>query len=177
MATIKYRVNPEDSQPTPKIALKDINGQKKVSCECCAADEWLIVDFYPKDSGGMISGSICNPYFFDESFDFCWCEGGNYDGNSSRQRIETNVGKAKADGVWTSSVNFDVRAHIDVGDGADPTQQRDAVISVSYKGITKISYFTTIEDELGSNCTIHPVNRTITIYATKLADGSNFEIV
>lgn len=88
------------------------------------------------------------------------------------------MGAAKADGVWTSSVNFSLKAHIDVGDGtADQTQQRDAAISVSYKGTAKISYFTTIEDELGSNCTIHPVNRTITIYATRLADGSYFEIM
>lgn len=176
MATIKYKVNPEDSQSTPRIVIKDINGQKKVGCECCAADEWLIVDFYPKNSSGMISGSICNPYFFYDGFDFCWCEGGKYDGNSGRQRIETNVGAAKADGVWTSSVNFSIKAHIDF-EGADPTQQRDAAISVSYKGTAKISYFTTIEDELGSNCTIHPVNRTITIYATRLADGSYFEIM
>ena len=179
MSTIKYKV---DEYGAEKIVLKEVNGQQKVGCECC--DEWLIVDF----SGYGVSGSICTPTagFFAYTGQ-CWCEGGFYDGESNRQHIETNVGAARADGVWTSSVNFSVKAHSD--EECDPYQPsggictgnnagiRSGTLSVTYKGVTKSTDISLVIAEYGTNCSGEDVGKTITVYATPLGDGSYFEIV
>jgi hypothetical protein len=183
MATIKYT---QDGSSTKKIILKNVDGQNVVSCECCVVDEWMIVDFEPKNNAdGSVSGSICNPGFFYSSYDFCWCEGGIYDGNSSRQLIETNVGAARADGVWSSSVNFDVKAHLEypcetfIPDTSicDPQTTYTGSISVTYKGVTKSQNMNLFRAERGSDCTIYDVSPIITVYSTPLGDGSYFEIV
>ena len=168
MPTIKYKV---DEYGAKKIILKDVNGQQKVSCECC--DEWLIVDF----TGTSVSGSICTSAtgFFSTS---CWCEGGFYDGESTRDHIETNVGAARADGVWTSSVNFSVKAHSDqMCEECSPETSNSGTLSVTYKGITKTASISLVVAEYGSNCSGEDVGKTITVYATPLGDGSYFEIL
>lgn len=177
MPTIKYKV---DEYGAKKIILKDVDGQQKVGCECC--DEWLIVDF----SGYSVSGSICTPTagFFAYTGQ-CWCEGGFYDGESNRQHIETNVGAARADGVWTSSVNFSVKAHSDQGceeyvsgtNKCSPETSNSGTLSVTYKGVTKSTGISLVVAEYGSNCSGEDVGKTITVYATPLGDGSYFEIV
>jgi hypothetical protein len=180
MATIKYT---QDGSSTKKIILKNVDGQNKVSCECC--DEWLVVDF----SGTSVSGSICTSatgFFTYSEGDDCWCEGGFYDGESNREHIETNVGAARTDGVWTSSVNFSVKAHSDQGcpDGyvsgtnkCSPETSTSGTLSVTYKGVTKSTGISLVVAEYGSNCSGEDVGKTITVYATQLGDGSYFEIV
>lgn len=175
MPTIKYKV---DEYGAKKIILKDVSGQQKVGCECC--DEWLIVDF----AGDNVSGSICGEGFFTAP---CWCDGGNYDGESNRQHIETNVGAARADGVWTSSVNFWVKAHSD--EECDPYQPsagictgnnagtRSGTLSVTYKGVTKSTGISLVVAEYGTSCSGEDVGNIISVYATPLGDGSYFEIV
>lgn len=170
MSTIKYKV---DEYGAKKIILKDVDGQQKVGCECC--EEWLVVDF----SGYGVSGSICTPTagFFAYTGQ-CWCEGGFYDGESNRQHIETNVGVARADGVWTSSVNFSVKAHSDqMCEECSPETSNSGTLSVTYKGITKTASISLVVAEYGSNCSGEDVGKTITVYATPLGDGSYFEIL
>jgi hypothetical protein len=179
MPTIKYK---EDEEGGKRIPTKD----GKVSCGCCGGDEWMIVDFEPKNSAnGSVSGAICNSGFFYAAWDFCWCEGGIYNGDGGRQRIETNVGAARADGVWSSSVNFSVRAHLDwecetyMPDSAtcDPQTNYTGSISVTYKGETKSKNMDLFRAQIGSQCTHYDVSPIITIYSTPLGDGSYFEIV
>ncbi|MEN9534834.1 MAG: hypothetical protein RLZ22_163 [Verrucomicrobiota bacterium] len=179
MPTIKYKV---DEYSAKKIILKDINGQQKVGCECC--DDWLFVDF----SGTGVSGSICTPtigFFSYSGGDQCWCEGGSYDGDSNRQHIETNVGAARTDGVWTSSVNFSVKAHSDQmceeyvsgTNKCDPETSTSGTLSVTYKGVTKSTAINLVIAEYGTNCSYEDVGKTITVYSTPLGDGSYFEIL
>lgn len=175
MPTIKYKV---DEYGAKKIILKDVDGQQKVGCECC--DEWLIVDF----SGTSVSGSICTSTtgFFSTS---CWCEGGFYDGESTREHIETNVGAARTDGVWTSSVNFSVKAHSDQmceeyvsgTNKCSPETSNSGTLSVTYKGVTKSTGISLVVAEYGTACSGEDVSKTITVYAAPLGDGSYFEIV
>lgn len=172
MPTIKYKV---DEYGAKKIVLKDVNGQQKVGCECC--NEWLIVDFFSDSVYGFLSGSICTPvmgFFPNNGGNYCWCEGGYYDGNSNRTHIETNLGEARADGVWTSSVNFSVKAHID-------TLLQDAnftgTLSVTYKGVTKSTSISLVAAEYGTNCSGEDVGKTITVYANPLGNENYFEIV
>jgi len=169
-----------------KVIVKQVNGVIKASCACCC-DEWLVVDFPNSDVIGGIgaSGSICADGF---GFQYgCWCEGGTYDHplDSGRQHILTNVGLARCDGVWTSSVNFAVKAHRETYcDGmyvegtaiCDPQTSTSATLSVTYKGVTKTASMDLLHAELESNCTGFDVGLTITVYAAALGDGSYFEI-
>ena len=155
----------------------------KPSCGCCCADEWLVVDFAGSGAGGSASGSICAAGF---GWAPCWCESGTYDDavDSTRQHILTNVGLARCDGVWTSSVNFTVKAHwdrmcesyIEGTDRCDPLESSAGTLSVTYKGVTKTAGMTLIHAERGTNCTAEDVGLTITVYAAALGDGSYFEI-
>lgn len=170
MATIKLNAS-------GSVVLK--NG--KPSCACCCADEWIVVDFAGSGTGGYVSGSICADGF---GWYPCWCESGIYDGVSNRHHIETNVGMARCDGVWTSSVNFTVKAHwdrlcedyIEGTDRCDPLESSDGTLSVTYKGATKTASMTLIHAERGSSCTAEDVGLTVTVYAAALGDGSYFEI-
>ena len=153
----------------------------KPSCTCCDCNEFLVVDFSGTGSTGFVSGSICANGF---GWNPCWCESGTYDDNSTRSHIVTNVGLARCDGVWTSSVNFEVKAHWDVQcdefiDGTnycDPLATTSGTLSVTYKGVTKTDSMTLINAEYGTNCSGEDVDLTITVYATALGDGSYFEI-
>lgn len=162
------------------VILKQVDGVTKVSCACC--EEWLVVDFSGSSDGGYVSGSICSTTtgFFGTS---CWCEGGFYEGASDRQHIETNVGLARNDGIWTSSVNFTVKAHMETdcyGEEVDnvcqPQTSTPGTLSVTYKGVTKSADIELIEALLESACSGFDVGLTITVYATALGDGSYFEI-
>lgn len=190
METIKYTT--DYSSDTKKIIVKyDYDSrQHRVSCECC---DWLIVDFY--GASYWMQGSICTDaygFFASKSQDGntpCWCEGGFYDGNSSRSHIETNVGAARQDGWWTSSVNFYIKAHDDKecddysgmmesnsnrcpGEGP-----HSGSVAVTYKGVTKMATITLVVAEYGSNCSFEDVGVTITVYKDKLNDGSYFTLL
>ena len=172
MPTIKYI----ETNGVKRIVAKD----GKVSCGCCS--ELLDVLFYPTTtSEGSMSGTICisdetTADAFGFYFSGCWCEGGIYDVDSTRQHIVTDVGAARQDGVWSSSVNFEVNAHWDAGDGTGTGDE--AFIDVTYRGITKTASLGNLTiAEYGSNCSGESTGVTITIYATPLPDGSYFEIV
>lgn len=173
MSTIKYI----ETDGVKRIVTKE----GKASCECCGG-QLLDVLFYPTTtSEGAMSGTIC---ISDEAtadgfgffFGGCWCEGGYYDVDSTRQHIVTDVGSARQDGVWSSSVNFDVNAHWDASGGTGTGGA--AFIDVTYKGTTKTASLGNLTiAEYGTNCSGESTGVTITIYATKLPDGSYFEIV
>ena len=154
------------------------NGENASVADCSC--DWLIVEFF----GESASGSICSQGF---SSRLCWCEGGFYDVGSTRSRIVTAVDAARADGVWTSSVNFAVKAHSD--EPCDPFQAsggictgnnagtRSGTLSVTYRGVTKSTSIGLVVAEYGTNCSEEDVGKIITVYANKLADESYFEIV
>jgi hypothetical protein len=174
METIKYA----EVEGIKRIATR--NG--KVSCECCNGLFGLDVRFYPETSSqGSMSGTICisdetiaNAFGF--FFGGCWCESGSYDVDSNRQHIITDVDAARQDGVWSSSLNFEVNAHWDRLDGTGTGDE--AFIDVYYKGKTKTASLGSLAiTETGSNCSGESTGKTIIIYAAPLSDGSYFEIV
>lgn len=177
MATIKYT----EIEGVKRIATRD----GKVSCECCGGVVGFDVQFYPETSSqGSISGTICisdeaiaNAFGF--FFGGCWCEGGLYDiplDPPTRDHIITDVEAARRDGVWSSSVNFEVNAHWDKIDGTGTGDE--AFIDVYYKGKTKTASLGSLAiAEYGTNCSGESTGKTIIIYATPLPDGSYFEIV
>lgn len=146
--------------------------------DCPCSEDWLVVDF----SGTLVSGSICSQGFFVTP---CWCEGGFYDGESTREHIETDVGTARTDGVWTSSVNFSVKAHseqfceeyVSGTNKCSPETSTSGMLSVTYRGVTKSTSISLVVATYSTNCSEEDVGKTITVYATPLGDGSYFEIV
>lgn len=172
MPTIKYI----ETDGVRRIVTKD----EKASCECCS--QLFDVLFYPTTtSDGGMSGTICisdetTADAFGFFFGGCWCEGGAYDVDSTRQHIVTDVGSARQDGVWSSSLNFEVNAHWDAEGGTGTGDE--AFIDVTYRGITKTASLGNLTiAEYGTNCSGESTGVTITIYATPLPDGSYFEIV
>lgn len=167
MPTIKYI----ETDGVKRIVTKD----GKASCECC--NQLLDVLFSPiSSSDGYLSGSICASGFFGSE---CWCEGGIYDVPQypiTRDHIVTDVGAARQDGVWSSSVNFDVTAHWDAEFGTGTGDE--AFIDVTYRGETKTASLGNLNiREYGTSCSGESTGKTIIIYAAPLSDGSYFEIV
>jgi hypothetical protein len=148
----------------------------KIQCGICCGGG-LDVQFYPKTSvDGFMSGTICALLFFPTD---CWCDTGLYNIPAdpiTRDHIITDVEAARQDGVWSSSVNFEVNAHWDKLDGSGTGGA--AFIDVTYKGTTKTASLGNLTiAEYGTNCSGESTGVTITIYATQLPDGSYFEIV
>jgi hypothetical protein len=192
MATIKYT---QDGSSTKKIILKNVDGQNKVSCECCGGQGflWVYVGRYTETSanpdcggyflyyaisyqlpfGNQLSGLSCGaPSYGECDFDF-------YPGLQCAPGVD--LGGMKADGIWTSSVNISVNAawsssplanYEDCDPITDPVS-----FMIDYRGVTKTTQRVPETVVYLDGCPVGYPVIDITVYSTPLGDGSYFEIV
>ena len=192
MATIKYT---QDENSTKKIILKDIDGQKKVSCECCSE---LVRIKFESDSYEYVL-YLETRIVDGNNFESANCSAlGNYmteicpdPFNPWESTFFFDAGTSRNDGYWSSSFNFELWADMDAGcyggfepwmdDPVDgycqpPFETYNVLVTIEYKGVIKTKSYETFAMLTESNYANHQIG-SFTIYESQQSDGSHFEIM